>query len=224
MFDKTLIIGGGVVDIQFAKDYIKDKGFDTVVCADSGLDVAYQLGLDVDFAMGDFDSVSGEVYQRYTERKKADGSNTEFVSYPPEKDATDMQIVLDWVVDKLPGEIQILGATGRRLDHFWANVNILMKPLSYGIKTSIVDEHNRLYLLDHSHIFRKGEMFGKYVSLLPLTEEVSAVYLRGFKYELNGQNLTIGSSLGVSNELASDCEAALLEFGDGVLIIVESCD
>lgn len=224
MFGKTLIIGGGVVDIHFAQEYIKDKGFDTVVCADSGLDAAYHMGLDVDFAMGDFDSVSKDVYKKYKETPKADGVMTEFVSYPPEKDATDMQIVLDWVVEKLPGEIQILGATGRRLDHFWANVNILMKPLSYGIQASIVDEHNRLYLIDHSHIFRKSEMYGKYVSLLPLTEEVSAVYLRGFKYELNGIDFTIGSSLGVSNELAEGCEAALLEFGDGVLIAIESCD
>lgn len=224
MIGKTLIIGGGDVNIEFVRHYLQNQEIDTVVCADSGLDAAYQLGLSVDYAMGDFDSASREVLLNYKNQKAENANHTEFVQYPPEKDATDMHIVLDWVVDRLPSEIIILGATGRRLDHFLANLNILMKPLSYGIPTYIVDEHNRLYLLDHSHIIRREEMFGKYISFIPLTEEVSAVYLRGFKYELNGQNLTLGDSLGVSNELDENQEAALVEFGDGVLVAIESKD
>lgn len=212
------MIAGGEIDIDFVREYIQKLEFNTVVCADSGLDAAYQLGLSVQYAMGDFDSVSDEVLKHYQ------AQSTEFVKYPPEKDATDSHIVLEWVVEKLPSEIIILGATGRRLDHFLANVNILMKPLSYGIPAYIVDSHNRLYLLDHSHIIRRKEMFGKYISFLPFTEEVSAVYLRGFKYELDGQTMTLGDSIGVSNELAEGQEAALIEFGDGILIAVESKD
>lgn len=223
MLGKTLIIAGGVVDTVFAGEYLQTHDFDVIVCADSGLDVAFELGLSVDYAMGDFDSVSPKVLQEY-ENKYSQGKKTQFVSYPPEKDATDMHIVLDWVVERLPSEVHILGATGKRLDHFWANVNILMKPLSYGIPAYLVDSYNRIYLLDHSHIIRREDMIGKYISFLPLTEEVSAVYLRGFKYELNGKNLTIGDSLGVSNELAKGRDAALVEFGNGVLIVIESKD
>lgn len=224
MIGKTLIIGGGEVNIEFAKIYLQGQDISTVVCADSGLDAAYKLGLAVDYAMGDFDSVSKEVLLKYKNQKTEHTNSTEFVQYPAQKDATDMHIVLDWVVDRLPSEITILGATGRRLDHFLANLNILMKPLSYGIPTYMVDEHNRLYLLDHSHIIRREDMFGKYISFIPLTEEVSAVYLRGFKYELDGQTLTLGDSIGVSNEIDENQEAALVEFGDGVLVAIESKD
>lgn len=224
MFGKTLIIAGGVVDLDFVKEYLKGESFDTVVCADSGLDSAYRLGLPVQYAMGDFDSVSKEVLAYYQRTVFSDGVKTQFVKYPPEKDATDSHIVLDWVVNRLPAEILILGATGRRLDHFLANVNILMKPLSYGIPAYIVDKHNKIYLMDHSHVIRREEMFGKYISFIPFTEEVSAVYLRGFKYELDGQTLTLGDSIGVSNEMGEGKDAGLVEFGDGVLIVVESRD
>ena len=141
MLGNTLLIGGGQVDLAFAKEYIRKQDFDTVVCADSGLDTADRLALEVDYAMGDFDSVSAKIYQKYHQMQTA------FVSYPPEKDATDMQIVLDWAVEQGAKEIHILGATGKRLDHFLGNVNILMIPLQKGIRTYIVDPYNRLYLV-----------------------------------------------------------------------------
>lgn len=224
MFGRVLIISGGVVDIDFAKQYLVDKEFDTVVCADSGLDSAYQLGIPVHYAMGDFDSVSREVLQRYQQTERQFGVSTEFVSYPPEKDATDTQIVLDWVTEHKPEEIVILGATGKRLDHFLANVNILMNPLSSKVPTYMIDSNNKLYLTDDGRVFRKEELFGKYISLLPLTEKVTGVCLRGFKYELEDAALTIGTSLGVSNELGDGRDEALLELRAGVLIVVESKD
>lgn len=218
MFGNTLLIGGGQIDLAFAKEYIRDHDFDTIVCADSGLDTADRLSLDVDYAMGDFDSVRKEVYQKYQQ------SQTAFVSYPPEKDATDMQIVLDWAVEQGAEEIHILGATGKRLDHFLGNVNILMIPLQKGIRTYIVDPYNRLYLVKKKASFERETVFGKYISLLPLTEKVTNVYLKGLKYELHGADLEIGNSLGVSNELAKDCMTAELTFEDGILIVVESKD
>ncbi len=79
MLGNTLLIGGGQVDLAFAKEYIRKQDFDTVVCADSGLDTADRLALDVDYAMGDFDSVSNKIYQKYHQMQTA------FVSYPPKK-------------------------------------------------------------------------------------------------------------------------------------------
>ena len=45
MLGNTLLIGGGQVDLAFAKEYIRKQGFDTVVCADSGLDAADRMAL-----------------------------------------------------------------------------------------------------------------------------------------------------------------------------------
>ena len=221
--EKVLVIAGGEADIDFLKEYLKNQKISAVICADAGLDTAAALGLSVDYAMGDFDSVSPQGLEYYR-KKPSVGQGTEFISYPPEKDATDLHLVLDWVVDKRPQEILIIGATGRRLDHFLASVNILMIPLEHGLPAYIIDGHNRLYLLKDSHVFRRSEVFGKYISLLPLTESVTGITLRGFKYNLENGEMRIGDSLGVSNELAEGVRQASLEVGEGILIVVESRD
>ena len=99
-----------------------------------------------------------------------------------------------------------------------------MIPLQKGIRTYIVDPYNRLYLVKKKASFEQDYVFGKYISLLPLTEKVTNVYIRGLKYELQGANLAIGNSLGVSNELAMECTKAELTFDDGILIVIESKD
>ena len=48
--------------------------------------------------------------------------------------------------------------------------------------------------------------------------------LRGFRYELDGQDMVLGSSLGVSNEIAEGRESATVDFSEGILIAVESRD
>ena len=82
MAGKTLILGGGTFDYAFAKEYIQGQMFDTVVCADSGLDAAKKLGLDIDFLLGDFDSVQKDTLAGFMEENALNGSNTKFARYP----------------------------------------------------------------------------------------------------------------------------------------------
>lgn len=143
---KTLIISGGKTDIDFAKEYLEKHQFDTVVCADSGLNAAYALGLKVDYFLGDFDSVSSDVLKLYMDRKIPNSTDAEFVQYPAEKDATDTELVLDFVLENNPSTIVILGATGGRIDHLLANIGILLKALKKDIETYIVDRYNKIFL------------------------------------------------------------------------------
>ena len=48
--------------------------------------------------------------------------------------------------------------------------------------------------------------------------------MRGFRYELDGQDMVLGSSLGVSNEMAEGRDSATIDFSEGILIAVESGD
>ena len=47
-FGKTLLLSGGKTDIDFVSIYLKSHKFDTVVCADSGLETACKLDVKVD--------------------------------------------------------------------------------------------------------------------------------------------------------------------------------
>ena len=70
--------------------------------------------------------------------------------------------------------------------------------------------------------FHREEVYGKYISFLPMTETVEGLTLRGFKYPLQRRTIGLGTSLCISNELV--WEEGAITFTDGVLIVVESHD
>lgn len=224
MLGRTLVLSGGKMDLNFAGKYLSREQFDTVLCADSGLNAADALGLDVQYFMGDFDSVSPSVLERFQKGEISGGKSAQWVQYPPEKDATDTEIVLDWIVEQGADEIVLLGATGGRLDHFLSIVNLLMHPLKAKIPAYILDPWNKICLIDQPYRIQRKEQYGTYISLQPLTEVVTGITLIGMKYPLQDASLSIGTSLAVSNELAEGAEEAVIELKTGILIVTESKD
>lgn len=222
MLDRVLLISGGNINLEFAVSFLENNSFDTVVCADSGLDAAYQLHLPVQYFMGDFDSVCPDILERYRNGEVIGSEGASWIRYPAEKDYIDTQLVLEWILERGASEIVILGATGGRLDHFMANVNLLMLPLKQNIPAVIVDEQNRIRLIDRDFVLRREEVFGKYVSLQPLTNRVTGVTLEGLKYPLHDYTLAVGTARAVSNELAPDAREAVIHLREGVLIVTES--
>ena len=116
----------------------------------------------------------------------------------------------------------ILGCLGRRFEHALANVQILLHALRKGIPCSIVDARNRISLLDGPADLERSRIWGRYISLIPFTEQVTGVTLTGFKYPLEEAVLVQGESLGISNELV--LERGRISFREGILIYIESRD
>lgn len=79
-----------------------------------------------------------------------------------------------------------------------------------------------MYLIDGETVFRRHEVWGTYISFLPLTQEVTGITLKGFKYPLENKDICIGTSLCISNELIE--EEGRITFSEGVLMAVESHD
>lgn len=224
MLGKVLLITGGKVNMDFAEEYTASQEYDTVVCADSGLNTAYRLGMPVHYFMGDFDSVSPEILEAYREGKVEGSEHCEWVRYPKEKDYVDTQLVLEWILEKGADEITFLGATGGRLDHFLANINILMLALKQKVPAYIVDSCNRIRLTDSTLSIERQDMYGKYLSLLPLTSTVTGVTLRGLKYLIEDYTLEVGIARAISNEMDETSDKAEILLRTGVLIVVESKD
>ena len=188
-----------------------------IIAGDRGLEALYQLKIVPNHIVGDFDSVSPEILEFYKNQ-----SQIIFHTYHPEKDNTDTDIALKLAISLKSSEITIMGALGRRMDHAIANIHILKDALETNIPCQILDEHNRIYLINKEITLEKNRVYGKYISLIPLTSEVKDLTLTGFKYPLNNYDLPIGTSLGVSNEIVENI--AQIKMKKGILIVIESKD
>lgn len=167
---------------------------------------------------GDFDSVS-EVELALIESKIG-----QLNRFKPEKDETDTELALNWAIEQNPAEIRLFGATGGRIDHLLANVQLLIKPLSLGSSTriSIVDKKNIVYLAGPGTHTIKKIPEKKYISFVPLTLDVTNLTLEGFKFPLENRHISIGSTLCISNELIN--QYGTFSFSEGILIVIRSHD
>ena len=214
--NKVLIITGGHTEEALLRVLMEQEQFQMVIAADSGLAIADRLELELDHIVGDFDSISEEVLLKH--RRKSTPVDT----YPREKDKTDTHIAVELALRNNATSIVIAGATGSRMDHVMANIHLLLLPMQVGVSAAMIDTNNKIYLKNKSFMLEKSKQYGDYVSLLPFTEQVNGLTLKGFKYPLDHIILEAGSSLGISNEILED--VAQVEISDGFLLVIEARD
>lgn len=222
--NRVLIVTGGFMDFSWAKPYIRDLEYDTVIVADGGVRAARELCLHGDIIIGDFDSASGEELSAYEEMMMVAGKNYEKITLPVKKDLSDTEAALACALKRQAAQITIIGANGTRFDHALANVHILVQALKAGVPAYLVDACNRIRLADGKNqvVIEKSGQYGRFVSLFPLTTDVRGVNAEGFLYPLKDATLCGGVSLGVSNELADEVGRITLQ--EGILIVIESRD
>lgn len=213
----TLIISGGNINDDFALSFLKTKNWDKIIGVDKGMEFLYRTDIMPSDIVGDFDSVDKTLISHYENRE-----NVKIHEFIPEKDFTDTQIALDLAIQYGSRKIYILGGTGTRLDHTMVNIQLLKIPKDMGIEACLVDEYNKISLIDSRISIRQKEQFGNYISLLPFSGQVTGVTLRGVKYPLTNHTIVVGESLGVSNEIIE--EAAEITIEKGTLILFQSKD
>lgn len=212
---KTLIITGGKINKNFAKKYLKSNKYDIIIAVDKGLETIDYLKLQPQYVLGDFDSVNTKILEKYKKQ------NIKIIKLNPEKDLTDTHSAIDLALKLKSTEITILGAIGTRLDHTMANIHILKQALDKNIKAKIVNEKNEIELINKEIIIKKDDNY-KYVSIIPLTTNVTGITIEGMKYIINDYTLSIGDSLGVSNKQID--KEAKISIKTGILVVIKSKD
>jgi len=215
---RVLIVTGGNIEDEFARELLKIYMFARKIAADRGIEFFYRSGLVPDMIVGDFDSVSEEALSYF---QQAD--SVEVVSLNPVKDDTDTEFAIRKAIEMGATSITLLGATGSRLDHVLGNIELLGIGLESGIEMELVDSHNRIRMIGGGRlVIKKEKQFGKYVSLIPFSKEVTGLTLKGFFYPLSDYTLEKFCSLGISNEIVE--ETASIEFSEGILLVIEARD
>ncbi len=215
---KTLIISGGQINKEFLEQFICENHFDYVIGVDKGIEMCHKCNIIPSILMGDYDSVDSKILIYYE-----NNTDIKIKRFSPEKDDTDTQMAINWAVHIGSTQIAIVGATGSRVDHLLGNIQSLCIPLEKNIECFLIDNNNKIMLLKENKLIKKSEQYGTYVSLLSLTDKVTKLTLKGFKYPLYDYTLTNHSGgFGVSNELIDD-EAEII-FQTGILIMIQSRD
>lgn len=176
-----------------------------VVGIDRGAYLAYLENIKLDYAVGDFDSISAQELEELY-------NYTKVIKLNPVKDETDTLYALRMFKD-CENLIVLGGITGKRIDHFVANLKLFYEFPNL----TIVDNDTIIKLCDKISDFHKDEY--NFYSFFAL-EDVYDLSLKGFKYELDNYVLSHTSNLGVSNEIVN--ETANLSYSKGKLLLIKS--
>ena len=210
---KCVIIANG--DFEYtgaAKQAIDQAEF--IICADGGARHLRAVNIPPNVLIGDFDSIRAE------DRLFFETGQTLIISHPADKDKTDSELCIDWAIQNRATDISLLGATGTRMDHSLANIYLLTKLARQGIKARIINSHNEIHIVT-TYLELKGQP-GEYLSLVPISEKISGLTLKGLEYTLTDAEIEMGSSLGISNVFRE--ELAYISIREGIVLVIKSKD
>jgi len=181
-----------------------------IVAADRGAAHALALGLRVELAVGDFDSIPAPALEAL------ERSGARLERHPSAKDATDLELALDAAAALAPSRILVVGGASGRLDHRLGELLLLGAEAYAGVEVDALLGRARVHVIrGERHLAgRQGEL----ISLFAVNGAARGVVSEGLVYPLRGEVLAPGSSRGVSNLFAADAARVALE--SGVVIAV----
>ena len=144
---KVLIITGGRTETDLVAEVYDSYSPDIVIVADRGVIAARELNIIPEYVVGDFDSGDAAVVEYFRTQFEICGKPM-IKTFNPEKDETDTELAISLALTLNPSELVILGATGTRLDHTMANIELLYRIMQSGINARIIDEYNVISIHD----------------------------------------------------------------------------
>jgi len=199
-----IFAGGDAPDVGLLQE-LPDS--DVVVAADSGYDHAVGLGLRVDVLVGDMDSITSTPLPRHVVVER----------HPTDKDATDLELALDFVARDSPDRVVVVGGSGGRVDHELATAGLMCSSRWPSIDDlDWVSNRGWIYVIRERRIIHGDK--GSSLSLVPLGGSARSVTTKGLKWELKGETIEAGSTRGVSNVMTGPTVDIAVE--DGCLLAV----
>ena len=187
-------------------DFTKKDG-DIVIAADGGYKYLQRAGIKPDIVIGDFDSLG----------KAPEGEK--IIRLKPEKDVTDTYAAVSEGIKCGYSRFNIYGASGGRIEHTLANIQLIASLAEKNMQASIFDGSTVITAIT-AKTLRFDSAYNGYISIFAHSNKCTGVCLRGLKYPLENAELSNLFPLGVSNEfLGVESEIVI---GNGTAIIVYS--
>jgi thiamine pyrophosphokinase len=192
-----------------------------IIAADGGAFHCSNLRITPNVIIGDMDSITKGMIEKLGSRSgssigAAAAGDIRFISFNQDKDESDTQLALDYLVKNGYEKIIVIGAFGSRADHSYANLSLLSSPAYDSVKVSIITENSEIYVVKDPCTI-KGEI-GKKISIFSLTPFTFFEKTTGLKFKLKNEKLLFSPARGLSNEFTKD--NAKLYISEGWLLIV----
>lgn len=203
---KCIVFSGG--EIKNYNNLKIDKGGAYVICADAGYKHAVNLGIVPDLLIGDFDTL-----------EHVPENVCEVIRLIPEKDDTDTMAAVRQGILRGCTDFTLYGALGGRLDHTFANLQVLSFIKSQGFNAQIISDNEIITLIENEsiNITKKN---GYTLSLFCFGDECTGVTEKGVKYPLDNATLCGSYPLGVCNEITD--VSADISVKCGKILIIQS--
>ena len=180
---------------------------DLVIAADGGLRNAALLGIKPDIVLGDMDSLDLA--------EAPEGVRV----FPVRKDDTDAMLAAKAGIEAGCRDFLVLGALGGRLDHTYANIQMLCYLLEQGCEGRLLDGMHLVTMVRDGSITLESPF--KHLSVFSYSDRCLGVNESGTGYTLSGAELTNAFPLGVSN-YRLEGEKAVVSVEKGTLLLILS--
>ncbi len=197
------------------KHLIESEGF--VIGVDGGAKVAWEENIALDLALGDFDSLGQSKAGAIKKQVR------ETLTFPSEKDDTDAELALLYVLENLEAEnIYLYNWAGGRQDHLYSLFMLVLQERFKALipKLQFISDNNRIaYYLPGEYQLKKEKSMD-YLSFILLTE-VSQLTIEEVKYSVENKSYQEPRAL-ISNEFLTD--SAYFSFEQGIIAVIQSRD
>ncbi len=172
---RTVILANGAfpshpVPLSFLREASR------IICCDGATEASLEHGLEPDYIVGDLDSLSPPIRQRYSHCLFHDSNQED----------NDLTKAVNFCAGRQWTEITILGATGKREDHSLGNISLLADYAGY-TQVQMITNYGVFVPMLESACFESFP--GQQVSIFCLTP-ATRFTLHGLKYPLTLQNIT----------------------------------
>ena len=185
---------------------------DYVIAADGGYAALTSRGITPDLVVGDFDSLSPDLFD-------AVSNHPNVIRSPAEKDETDMMLAVEQGLESGCKTFIINGGLGGRLDQTIANIQILAYIAQKGARGVLLGPDTCVTSVKNGEVrLNPGKTERGTVSVFCAGDKAEGVTLRGLKYPLENAVITSVYPIGVSNEFLGI--PATISVKTGTLIVI----
>lgn len=178
---------------------------DFLVAVDNGIRHTFTFNLIPHILIGDLDSIDPDLVGIMM----SDG--VKIVKFPTRKDETDLELAINYVIEKGFKKILLVGALGGRMDQSVVNLDLLLREDLEAFDIKMDDGKTAAFAIKDSATF--AARIGDTISLMAICAPAVGITTDGLAYPMKNDTLLPRKTRGISNQANANEVSIKLQSG-----------